>query len=345
MQDAFFQTFQKDHLTPARVSFVGKDHYRILIPGMDGDFHARARGRFHGEGVEGMPVVGDWVVVYFAPGDHEFIPIEALLPRRTVLQRMDEGGVRAMVTNIDHVGIVTSFNQDLNPRRLERGIAMALEGGARPFVALNKSDLLPEPERAEIIAGLSARFGDIPIVECSAIDAAGVARVASLFATGESVTLLGMSGVGKSTLINALMGAEVLSTGSIRQDDGRGRHTTTHRELFRAPGGYWLVDGPGIRAFAPAGEALEETFGDVAELAAGCRFGDCGHAGEPGCAVGAALESGALDADRWENYRKLAREQEFHERKHDKAWQAARDRDSARRTAALRESYKTRGKK
>lgn len=350
MQDAFFEGLREENFVPARVSFAGRDHYRIRIPFVAGDFLARPRGKFHAAGSatggEGMPVVGDWVVVNFRSGDHEFLPIESLLPRRSTLRRAEEGASQVMVANIDHVGLVTSFNRDLNPRRLERGIAMALEGGTRPFVVLNKSDLLSAGDRAKIVAELAERFAGVPIAECSAVGGrAGVRAVAALARDGETVTLLGMSGVGKSTLVNALLGEEVLATGDVRAEDARGRHTTTHRELFLAPEGFWLIDAPGIRAFAPAGDGVEEAFADLAVLARGCRFGDCRHAGEPGCAVQTALAGGELDPDRWENYLKLEREREFHERKHDKAWVASKEREWAKVTASLREKYKARGRK
>jgi ribosome biogenesis GTPase len=256
-----------------------------------------------------LPVVGDWVVV--APGlEGDSGTITAVLPRRTKFSRKtawQAAEEQVLAANIDVALLVQSMNEDLNLRRLERYLILAWESGARPVIVLTKSDLHPAPE-----AAISSRTGE------------GLDAVSELLGPGQTAVLLGSSGVGKSTLVNTLAGEELLSTQEIR-DDGKGRHTTTRRELIQLPGGGLVIDTPGIREVQlwVADEGIDEAFDDVTELFAHCRFSDCAHDREPGCAVQGALAEGTLATDRWESYLKLLAELAHLERKLDKRAESA----------------------
>ncbi|MCW2989565.1 MAG: rsgA [Solirubrobacterales bacterium] len=236
------------------------------------------------------PVVGDWV-------GHDGDAVRAILPRRTALEREDG----ALVANVDTAIIVTSLNQDLNIRRIERFAAIARGGGIEPVVALSKGDLHDDPVAAT--EDVVARLGGLEVVVFSAQDGWGVPALRARMRPQTTSVLIGMSGVGKSTLVNLLLGSDVQRVLGLRNDD-RGQHATTHRELFVLDDGALLIDTPGVRSPALAdAEGIEETFADIAELAQGCRFGDCAHDTEPGCAV-----RGVISEERLESMRKLERE-------------------------------------
>lgn len=349
MQEGYFNALHEvnPQLLPARITFSSHDLYKILILNTHTERSAKVRGHFYHNGDE-LPVVGDWVAIELVPGDHQHLPIEATLPRVTSLKRPSSMlGHQTLLANVDYIGLVTSFNQDLNERRLERGLVMIEDSGAKPIVIINKNDLLDEDSAKKILKDLTTRFGDVPILSCSARTGGGIREVAKLFREGQSVSFLGMSGVGKSSLINALIGEDYLLTKEIRIDDSRGRHTTTHRELFLTKAGFWLLDTPGLRAFSFLGEkeALEHSFDDITSLVTECRFKNCSHSQEPGCKVNEALHVGELSTDRWENYLKLKREMEFHNNKRDKAYNSMRKKEWAKRSAALRQRLKEKGRK
>jgi ribosome biogenesis GTPase len=256
-----------------------------------------------------LPAVGDWVAARPLPGERKAV-IEAVLPRRTSFTRKEawrKTAEQVVAANIDTVFLVTSFGPDLNPRRLERYLTMAWESGATPVIVLTKLDLADDPA-AEALPIEAIAFG-VPVHHVSGVTGDGVESLAPYLGAGRTVALLGSSGVGKSTLVNNLAGREVLVTREIR-DDGKGRHTTTHRELVPLPGGALLLDTPGMRELQlwEASDGLATTFADVEDVMAECRFADCAHETEPGCAVRAALASGELDRARWDSYRKLQRE-------------------------------------
>lgn len=261
-----------------------------------------------------MPVAGDWVAArVVAPGQ---AIVDAVLPRRTLFSRRAAGrreDQQPIAANVDLVFLVCGLDGDFNLRRLERYLALAAESGAEPVVVLNKSDECDNlPGRIEETATVA---GSAPIVACSARTGDGLDGLDRFLAFGRTVALLGSSGVGKSTLVNRFLGEERFRTRDVRDSDSRGRHTTTQRELVPLPRGGVLIDTPGMRELQlwASEESVDAAFDDIAEIAAGCRFRDCTHAGEQGCAVEAALARGSIGRERMESYRKLVAEARHHE--------------------------------
>jgi len=250
--------------------------------------------------------VGDWVVV-------DGPRITSVLPRRGAVARKEAGRTieaQVLAANLDRVLIVTSANQDLEPRRLDRMVAVAWEAGAQPVVVLSKADL--EPAAQVYAEAVAARLVGVPVVVVHTRDAAGVAPLLPYLRPGETTMLLGTSGVGKSTLLNFLAGEDRQAVRPIRAHDDRGQHTTTHRELFLLPGDRGLmIDVPGIRelALTLVGDGLDLAFPDIRALADGCRWADCSHSNEPACAVQAAIAAGTLDPERLASLRVLRAEQ------------------------------------
>jgi len=256
--------------------------------------------------------VGDWLAV-----DDD--AVVAVLPRTSLLVRgVSSGQSRSqpLAANVDVVLVVASLAAAVPVRLVERLLTLAWESGATPVVVLTKADLHPDPEAAA--RDLAPHAPGVAVVVVHAADG-DVAALAPYSTLGTTLVLLGASGVGKSTVVNALAGGEVMPTGDVRHVDGKGRHTTTHRELVVLPSGAVVIDTPGLRGVALAGseEGLALAFSDVAELAAACRFADCAHVGEPGCAVQASLEAGDITADRIASWRKLQRELAFQARRTD----------------------------
>jgi ribosome biogenesis GTPase len=256
------------------------------------------------------PVTGDWVALR---GD----AVVGIAPRRTAITRpghhvgyRTDGGDQVLAANPDVVGVVVPLATELNVRRLERGLIMAYESGATPVVLLTMADLCEDLH--VVVAAAAAAAPGVDVSAVSTVTGAGLDPLAARLAPGLTLVLLGASGAGKSSLINALVGADVLATGARRSGDGKGRHTTTHRELVILPTGGAVMDTPGLRTLSlgQVPDGLEQAFPDVEALAAGCRFGDCRHDGEPGCAVAEAVADGALAADRFEGWRRIRAEVE-----------------------------------
>jgi ribosome biogenesis GTPase len=293
-----------------------------LLATADGDRDAGIAGRLRHEalGPGDLPAVGDWVAIAGGAGP-EATPgatvIQAVLPRRTSFRRStgDEnrnptlGNEQVFAANVDIAFVVAGLDGDFNLRRLERYLAVAWSGGATPVILLNKADLAADLDGQRVAA--EAVAPGVEVRPMSALNGEGVAALASdHLPQGRTAVVLGSSGVGKSTLVNALLGYQRMQTSAVREDDSRGRHTTTRRELVRLPGGALLIDTPGIRSLGVAGasDGMDRTFADIATLAASCRFSDCSHESEPGCAVQAALADGTLARERFESHRKLERE-------------------------------------
>ena len=309
-----FAPFRERGLMPARVATQHRGGFELL--GEEGPRAGVAAGA-----LKALPAVGDWVAA--APvADEDKAVIEAVLPRRTAFTRSDpwSDAEEVVAANVDTVLVVTALGRDFSPRRLERYLAAAHESGARPVVVVNKADLDAGSTAGstEVEAAHAAAPG-VPVHLISAKTGEGLAQLDPYLAPGLTVALLGSSGVGKSTLANRLAGTD-LATGEVREDE-RGRHTTTRRQLVVLPGGGLLLDTPGLRELQLSGADLDETFPEIAELAAGCRFRDCSHSHEPGCAVLAAVEAGRLSRERHESYLKLAAElAELEKRRRRAAW-------------------------
>ena len=288
---------------PARIVRVDRSAYDVLTE--DGPARLAA--------VPPLEVtVGDWLAVTDDGG-------WALLPRTSLLVRGSSSGVsrtQALAANVDTVLVCASLGAALPVRRIERLLTLAWESGATPVVVLTKSDLHPDPEQA--VRELEPHAPGVAIVLTTAAHG-DVEALAPYARPGTTLVLLGASGAGKSTVVNALAGGEVMATGDVRAVDGKGRHTTSHRELVVLPSGAIVIDTPGLRGVALAGseEGLSLAFSDVEELAAACRFADCAHVGEPGCAVQASIDAGDLSAARMESWRKLQRELAFQARRTD----------------------------
>ena len=314
-----FQPYSADGLVPARVTSAQRELCTVSC--CDGELLAEVTGRFRHEaaGVDGYPVVGDWVAVSPRPAEGR-AAIHAILPRASAIVRRAAKGSSAwhvlpeeqvVAANVDTALIVMALDRDFNVRRLERYLTLAWGSGVQPVVVLNKADLCEEvPAR---VAEAEAAAAGVPVVTMSAGTGAGVEAIHGHLPPGKTAVLLGSSGVGKSTLINRLVGEERMTTAAVREDDRRGRHTTSSREMVVLPTGALLIDNPGMREVGLWGgeEDLEASFSEIEALANGCRFSDCRHGSEPGCAVREALENGSLDEDRYGSWRKLQRELAF----------------------------------
>jgi ribosome biogenesis GTPase len=311
-----FAPLREKGLTPGRVTAVYRDRCTLVTP--LGPLWGSPSGTLRRELSGAPPAVGDMTALTI-PRETGDAVIEELLPRRTAVCRQSVHNVherQAMAANVDLVAIATSLNRDFNPARLERYMTVAWNSGARPAVVLTKADLCDEP--AACLAALEEAATMVPTVTVCAPTGQGLDALRALWDPGETAVVLGSSGVGKSTLLNALMGETVMDTREIREDDGRGRHTTTHRQIFRLPDGRLLIDTPGMREIAFDEEGGAQTFADIEELAASCRFSDCRHQSEPGCAVRDAINEGALTRDRLERYNKFRREERHEMAKSDK---------------------------
>jgi ribosome biogenesis GTPase len=315
-----FEPHAREGLAPARVTAQHRGAY--VLAAAEGELTGEPSGRLRHAVVEqaDLPAVGDWVAI--RPAGKARAVIEAILPRRSAfVRRVASDGHRVtaaqvVAANVDVVLIVTALDRDLNLRRLERYLATAWESGAEPALVLSKADLCPDVD--SVVAEVESIALGVPVHAVSSLEANGIDALRHWFREGRTVAVLGSSGVGKSTLINALVGEERQATAGLRAD-GRGRHTTTHRELIAVPGGGIVLDTPGMRELAlwDTAGGLDGSFADVAAFAAGCRFADCGHEAEPGCAVREALADGRLDAERFESWVRLQREQRWVEERRD----------------------------
>lgn len=301
---------------PARVMAVHRDRFQVVCD--KGESLARLKSGIYRQEGELWPTTGDFVLLNWQENGES--RILKTLPRRTFFPRQDSSSAgfsqQAVAANFDYVFILQSLDRDFNPRRLERYITLAWQSGAVPAVLLTKADRVedcrPQCRAAEKAAPGSAVF---PV---SALTGEGLNRLEPYLKPGKTIVLLGSSGVGKSTLINALAGEELMAAGGIRERNGRGRHTTTHRQLLRLKSGVLVIDTPGMRelGMVEARQGLEQSFADVEQYLGHCRFSDCSHQSEPGCAVREAIRRGNLSLERWESYQRLQAEAAY---AHDKA--------------------------
>ena len=313
-----FSLYYQGGLVPGRV--VLEERGVLDVATESGTWRAALSGRLrhHAAGSGELPAIGDWVALELSDLDG-VARIRAVLPRRSKISRKVAGALaveQLLAANVDVVLLVMGLDGDFNVRRLERLLVLAWESGARPVVVLNKLDLCPDP--GDSVLQVEEVAPGVPVVTTTALGGE-VEELSPLLVPGETVVLLGSSGVGKSTLLNRLYGGDLLRTASVRSSDDRGRHTTTHRRLVQLPGGCLLIDSPGLREIQlwDSDEGLEAVFEDIRELATGCRFRDCTHQDEPSCAVRASVESGELDTMRLESLRKLESETASLERRRD----------------------------
>lgn len=309
---------------PGRITLEHKNIYRVITD--RGEWLSTLSGKYRHEHLHSeFPAVGDWVMVEQMPGEEKGI-IHQVLPRTSQFSRKaagDTSDIQLIAVNVDYVFLVMSLNHDFNVRRLERYLIAAWDSGAAPVIVLTKKDqcddLQPFLREVESVAF------DLPVHAVSSVTGEGIENLQNLLSPNKTGALLGSSGVGKSSLINALSGSELMAVQDIREDDSKGRHTTTHRELVRLPLGGLLIDTPGMREFQLGDyeEGIEGGFSDVEQLADECRFRDCGHGSEPGCRIQEALLTGELQHDRHRSYVKLKRELAHMERKSDAAAQKA----------------------
>ena len=323
-----------------RVVAQFRDRYVVRDEsGVDRDAVLSGRFRHQVTTGEDLPAVGDWVA---ATGEDGILQIRAVLPRRGAFRRKVAGEtteVQIVAANVDLAIIAMALPGDVNLRRTERYLTLAWESGATPLVLLTKSDLVENPD-AEVSSVRTVAPG-VDVLAISTMTGAGVDALRARLQPGITAVLLGSSGVGKSTLVNALLGADRQRTAEVR-DDGAGRHTTTHRELLELPGGASLIDTPGMRELQlwSASDGFESAFDDITSLAGECRFRDCAHESEPGCAVRAAIERGRLDESRLRSWHDLRRELAYLERKQDAAAAAAAHSQTKSVTRLLRDRLK-----
>jgi ribosome biogenesis GTPase / thiamine phosphate phosphatase len=321
--DAFFAPHREAGLAPARV--IAEHRGSFAVSTGDREFSAAVSGRLRHEALlaADFPAVGDWVAIEIRAAEGA-ATIHAVLPRRSAILRdagddARRGGAddQVLAANVDVALLVAPIDRALNLRRLERYVALAWASGTEPVIVLSKADLAADQEAA--IAEAERVAPGVSVHATSAPEGAGLLALAAHLQPGRTSVVLGPSGAGKSTLVNALLGRTALATGAIRESDGRGRHTTSHRELLVLPGGALLIDTPGLRSIGlvSAGDGLTAVFDDIEALVAGCRFPDCSHGAEPGCGVQAALDDGSLDRGRFEGYRKLQREEAHARRERD----------------------------
>jgi len=315
---ALFSEYADQGFLPGRVLAEYTHCYRLQTT--HGETLAEVTGKYRhlANSREDFPAVGDWVA--FDQATDGPARIQATLPRQSCFRRQvagAKGDVQILAANVDTLFLVMGLNQDFNLRRLERYLSLAWDSRSKAVIVLNKQDLSADPEAQ--LQAVRDLVGDTPVYRLSALYHEGLQALDSYLQAGQTLAVLGSSGAGKSTLINALSGQTLMGTGGVRKGDEKGHHTTTHRELLRLPQGALLIDTPGMRELQlwDAGEGIEHTFAELVELAQQCRFRDCRHEAEKGCAILAALEAGELEAGRLSNFRKLQREDAHHRRKFD----------------------------
>lgn len=314
-----FAPFAEKGFVAGRVAVEHRKIYRVYSA--QGELTAEAAGRlyYQAQGDDELPAVGDWLAMRVRDAEKK-ATIHAVLPRQSKFSRKAAGKEtreQVIAANIDTVFLVSGLDNDFNIRRIERYLTLTWESGALPVIILNKADLCEDlQEKYDAIEAIAV---GVPVHIISARDGQGLDELGQYFQNNATVALLGSSGVGKSTLINQLAGGEIQKVQAIRENDGKGRHTTTQREMILLPGGGLIIDTPGLRELQlwDAAEGLEETFDDIEQIARNCFFKDCLHESEPRCAVTRAVAAGTIDSDRFESYKKLQKELRYLDRRQD----------------------------
>jgi ribosome biogenesis GTPase len=343
---AAFAPLARGALVPGRVVLEHNHVYRVRTAA--GELLAETAGRikYQATGRRQLPAVGDWVAIHPDPSGGRSL-IRAILPRRSWFSRRAAGREteeQIVAANIDTVLLVFGLDKPVNARSIERYLVVARRSGADPVVVLNKADLVDDAAGA--VAEAKTAAGDAPVFAVSARQGDEIRAIEPYVQPGRTIALLGPSGAGKSTLVNRLVNREVLPTGEVREWDARGRHTSVHRQLVVRDGGGLIIDTPGMRELAlwDTDTPIAEAFAEIAEAAAGCRFRDCRHDREPGCAVKAAVEAGTIEADRYESFLKLQHEQEETERLRSERAQLDSKRQARITSKAIKQMQKQRGR-
>lgn len=317
---------KNDELTIARVIEVHREMYKVKYENMEKSAKLKS-SVFYKDLNAIYPAVGDYVKVNINPQGDDII--HEVMERKSKFSRFDShyGKEQLVATNFDHVFILTSLNHDFNIKRLERYLASAWESGGMPSIIFTKRDLIED--YSEYLLQVEEMAVGVPLYFISSVTGEGIEELKSTIKPNETIVFLGSSGVGKSSLVNALCGYNKMRVNEIREDDSKGKHTTTHRQLITLDNGAMIIDTPGMRELAmyTIDDGLDNTFSDIVDLFDKCRFSDCKHMKEPGCAVKAALAKSTLSLDRWENYLKLEREAKY-ARKKEKLRQMRMDRIS-----------------
>lgn len=306
----------QEDLIPARVTQVHRERYQIASEHGEGGAKLKGSVFYNNEGVVTYPAVGDFVLVRYNPQGDSII--YKVLPRRSYFSRLDPATrqtEQVVATNFDYVFIMVSLNHNFSTGRIERYVTAAWQSGATPIIVLTKADLVEDVWKYIGQACLVAP--GVEVVAISTLKREGLEDLDRYVTAGKTIVFLGSSGIGKSTLVNALAGKEIMNTNEIRVDDSKGYHTTTHRQMIKLDNGALIIDTPGMRELGmwDVSEGLKESFGDVEELVKQCRFNNCAHGNEPGCAVRDAIENGLLTANRYKSYTKLQRESKMREQK------------------------------
>lgn len=322
---------QENNLEGFEIGRISAEHKeRYIVKTTAGEFQAEITGnmRYAAESREDFPAVGDWVALNIFD---DLAIIHQIFPRYSMLKRQasgQQGTIQIIAANIDFAFVVQAADRDFNLNRLERYLTICYDSGVRPIVVLSKIDLLDESMKIELLNQVTSRVKDVPVLAVSNQNMEGLTALKAFLEKGKTYCLLGSSGVGKSTLLNNLAGEDLMKTNLIGEGTQRGKHTTSHRELIVLSEGGIIIDNPGMRevGIADAGEGLQITFDEIRTLASECKFKDCTHTNEIGCAVIAAVEGGDIDEEAYGNYLKMEREKEHFElsvaerRKKDKAF-------------------------